>query len=167
MAADDIARENFTSNIIRFINQHDLDGIDIDWEPIDTETKKINQKNLLHYMRTQLPEDKLLTVAVNAERIDLFQESEDDVDWVNIMAYDMNWRKGEHSNFDDSVAALERYAVEVGIAEDKLALGIPFYGRNDQAKAEKYEDLITMCELAPSDNYCNGYFFNGVDLVKT
>jgi len=169
MAADDNARANFVSNVIQFLNENDLDGIDIDWEPIDTETKKINQKILLHDLRTELDklsDRKILTVAVNAERIDLFKESENDVDWVNIMAYDMNWRKGPHSTFEDSVAALERYALEVGIAEDKLALGIPFYGRNDQAKAEKYEDLITMCNLTTSDNYCNGYFFNGVDLVK-
>jgi len=122
----------------------------------------------LHDLRTgldELPEYKLLTVAVNAERIDLFPESADDVDWVNLMAYDMNWRRGEHSNFNDSVAALAEY-VGIGIPEDKLALGIPFYGRNDQAKAMKYEDIVLACNPGPSVNYCNNYFFNGIDLVQ-
>jgi PKD repeat protein len=113
----------------------------------------------------EIPEYKLLTVAVNAERIDLFPESADDVDWVNLMAYDMNWRQGEHSNFNDSVAALAEY-VGIGIPEDKLALGIPFYGRNDQAKAMKYEDIVLACNPEPSVNYCNNYFFNGIDLVQ-
>jgi len=168
MSADDTARANFVSNIVQFINEHQLDGVDIDWEPIDSETKKINQKILLHDLRTgldELPEYKLLTVAVNAERIDLFPESADDVDWVNLMAYDMNWRRGEHSNFNDSVAALAEY-VRIGIPEDKLALGIPFYGRNDQAKAMKYEDIVLACNPGPSVNYCNNYFFNGIDLVQ-
>jgi len=168
MSADDTARANFVSKIVQFINEHQLDGVDIDWEPIDSETKKINQKILLHDLRTgldELPEYKLLTVAVNAERIDLFPESADDVDWVNLMAYDMNWRRGEHSNFNDSVAALAEY-VGIGIPEDKLALGIPFYGRNDQAKAMKYEDIVLACNPGPSVNYCNNYFFNGIDLVQ-
>ena len=41
MAADDIARENFVNNTKLFIENYGLDGIDIDWEPIDSETKKI------------------------------------------------------------------------------------------------------------------------------
>ncbi|MCH7757210.1 MAG: PKD domain-containing protein [Thaumarchaeota archaeon] len=164
MAADEVARENFVNNIVQFLDYYELDGVDIDWEPIDTETKKNNQAILLDVLKTALP-DKLVTVAVNAERLDLYPDSADDVDWVNLMAYDMNWRHGEHSNFDDAVAALERYVAE-GIPEEKLALGIPFYGRNDQAKAMKYEDIVATCNLSPSDNYCNGYFFNGIDLVK-
>jgi len=164
MAADYVARENFVNNIVQFLINYGLDGVDIDWEPIDTETKKNNQAILLADLKIALP-DKLVTVAVNAERLDLYPSSADDVDWVNLMAYDMNWRHGEHSNFDDAVAALERYVAE-GIPEEKLALGIPFYGRNDQAKAMKYEDIVATCNLSPSDNYCNGYFFNGIELVQ-
>ncbi len=164
MAADDTARENFVNNTKLFIENYGLDGIDIDWEPIDSETKKINQATLLHDLRVALP-DKLVTVAVNAERIDLFPSSKYDIDWVNVMAYDMNWRHGNHSNFDDAVAALERYEAE-GIPEEKLALGIPFYGRNAQTKALTYEQLVDDCNPLPSENSCNGYFFNGIDLVK-
>jgi GH18 family chitinase len=119
---------------------------------------------LLADLRAALP-DKLVTVAVNAERIDLFPSSKYDIDWVNVMAYDMNWRHGNHSNFDDAVAALERYEAE-GIPEEKLALGIPFYGRNAQTKALTYEQLVDDCSPSPSVNNCNGYFFNGIDLVK-
>ena len=164
MAADEVTRENFVNNIIQFLKNYGLDGVDIDWEPIDTETKKNNQATLLADLKTALP-DKLVTVAVNAERLDLYPNSADDVDWVNVMAYDMNWRHGEHSNFDDAVAALERYEAE-GIPADKLALGIPFYGRNDQVKAITYEDVVAACNPSTSENYCDGYFFNGIDLVQ-
>jgi GH18 family chitinase len=164
MSADDTARANFVNNIVQFINEHQLDGVDIDWEPIDSETKKINQAALLSDLKTVLP-DKLVTVAVNAERLDLFPSSADDVDWVNLMAYDMNWRHGEHSNFEDAVAALERYEVE-GIPAEKLALGIPFYGRDLQTKAIKYEDVVATCNPEPSEDYCDNYFFNGIDLVQ-
>jgi GH18 family chitinase len=164
MAADADARTNFVNQIEQFLDYYELDGVDIDWEPIDSETKKINQATLLHDLKVALP-DKLVTVAVNAERLDLYPDSAVDVDWVNLMAYDMNWRHGNHSNYVDAVAALERYENE-GIPADKLALGIPFYGRNAQTKALTYEQLVDDCNPSPSVNYCNGYFFNGVDLVK-
>lgn len=164
MTADDNARANFVNNIVQFLDDNGIDGVDIDWEPIDTDTKKNNLAILLADLKTSLP-DKLVTVAVNAERIELYPSSAGDVDWVNLMAYDMNWRHGEHSNFDDSVAALERYVAE-GIPEEKLVLGIPFYGRNDQTKALKYEEIVDLCHPLPSENYCDGYFFNGIDLVQ-
>jgi PKD repeat protein/chitinase len=165
MAADDTVRENFVNNTKLFIENYGLDGIDIDWEPIDSETKKINQAALLADLRDKLP-DKIVTVAVNAERLDLFPNSTNDVDWVNLMAYDMNWRHGNHSNFDDAVAALERYEREAGIPKEKLALGIPFYGRDAQTKPIKYEEVVDLCNPLPSENYCDGYFFNGIDTVK-
>jgi PKD repeat protein len=165
MAADDTTRANFVYNIGMFLDNYGLDGVDIDWEPIDTETKKNNQAILLDDLRRELPEDKLVTVAVNAERLDLYDWSAEDVDWVNVMAYDMNWRHGNHSNFDDAVAALERYEAE-GIPKEKLALGIPFYGRDAQTKPIKYEEVVDLCTPLPSENYCDGYFFNGIDMVK-
>ncbi len=64
MAADNTARANFVNNIVQFLNNYGLDGVDIDWEPIDSETKKNNQAILVADLKTTLP-DKLVTVAVN------------------------------------------------------------------------------------------------------
>ncbi len=30
----------------------------------------------------------------------------------------------------------------------------------------KYEDIISTCNPGPEENYCNNYFFNGIDLVQ-
>jgi GH18 family chitinase len=165
MTSNDTSRASFVNNTVQFINEYDLDGVDINWEPLNTAAKKNNQAILLADLKTAL-HDKIVTVAVNAERLDLYSSSADDIDWANLLAYDMNWGHGEHSNFEDSVAALERYVAE-GIPEEKLALGIPFYGRDLQTKAMKYEDIVITCNpLLPSENYCDGYFFNGIDLVQ-
>lgn len=159
-------REIFVSNLINFTTTNNLDGVDIDWEtPID-QTKIDNQELLLLDLVNGLhPLGKLVTVAANGEIVELKSNAGNSVDWVNIMAYDMNWRSAEHSTYADSVAALERYQLE-GISKEKLALGIPFYGRNDQSDALKYEEIVSACNPLPSSNTCNGYFFNGIDLVN-
>jgi len=166
MASDPIARANFNSNIADYISANNLDGVDIDWEtPIDS-TKINNQDVLLSDLSNTLqPMGKLVTVAANGEVVELKSSATNSVDWVNVMAYDMNWGNAEHSTFTDAVAALQRYENE-GIPKEKLSLGIPFYGRDNNTNAIKYEDLVSSCNPLPSENYCDGYFFNGIDLVK-
>lgn len=161
-----VIRETFVSNLINFTVTNNLDGVDIDWEtPID-QTKIDNQDILLLELVNGLhPLGKLVTVAANGEVVELKANAGNSVDWVNIMAYDMNWGYAEHSTYADSVAALERYQTE-GILKEKLALGIPFYGRNDKSDALKYEEIVSLCNPQPSSNTCNGYFFNGIDLVN-
>ena len=161
-----VIRETFVSNLINFTVTNNLDGVDIDWEtPID-QTKIDNQDTLLLELVNGLhPLGKLVTVAANGEVVELKANAGNSVDWVNIMAYDMNWGYAEHSTYADSVAALERYQTE-GILKEKLALGIPFYGRNDNSDALKYEEIVSLCNPQPSSNTCNGYFFNGIDVVN-
>ena len=161
-----VIRETFVSNLINFTVTNNLDGVDIDWEtPID-QIKIDNQDTLLLELVNGLhPLGKLVTVAANGEVVELKANAGNSVDWVNIMAYDMNWGYAEHSTYADSVAALERYQTE-GILKEKLALGIPFYGRNDKSDALKYEEIVSLCNPQPSSNTCNGYFFNGIDLVN-
>ncbi len=166
MAADNNARANFVANIANYIAANNLDGVDIDWEtPID-QTKIDNQDILLSDLSNTLqPLGKLVTVAANGEVAELKSSAAGSVDWVNVMAYDMNWGNAEHSTFSDSVASLQMYE-NAGIPKEKLSLGIPFYGRDDNTNAIKYEDVVSACNPLPSENTCNGYFFNGIDLVQ-
>ena len=167
MASDPTARANFVQNIVDFINIHNLDGVDIDWEPVDTETKKDNYSLLLQDLGAALlPNGKLVTVAVNGERMELRTSAVNSLSWVNVMAYDLNWNNAEHSTYNGAVAALALYE-NVGIPKEKLVLGVPFYGRNDSWTSDiKYSEVVSSCNPAPSENYCNGYFFNGIDLIS-
>ena len=64
------------------------------------------------------PLGKLVTVAANGEVAELKSSAANSVDWVNVMAYDMNWGTAEHSTYDDSIAALQLYE-SVGIPKEK------------------------------------------------
>ncbi|MGD8707737.1 MAG: glycosyl hydrolase family 18 protein, partial [Nitrosopumilaceae archaeon] len=166
MVADNAARENFVSNIVQYVSDNNLDGVDIDWETQITQEKIENQDLLLADLSNALrPLGKLVTVAANGEIAELQSSASGSVDWVNVMAYDMNWGSAEHSTFDDSVSSLQRYETE-GIPKDKLVLGIPFYGRDDNTNAIKYEEIVSDCNPLPAENNCNGYFFNGMDMVQ-
>jgi GH18 family chitinase len=166
MAASSSARANFVQNIVDFINIHNLDGVDIDWEPVDTETKKDSYALLLQDLGAALlPSGKLVTVAVNGERMELRTSAVNSLSWVNVMAYDLNWNNAEHSTYNGAIAALDLYE-NAGIPKEKLVLGVPFYGRNDSWTSDiKYSQVVSSCNPAPSENYCDGYFFNGIDLI--
>ncbi len=161
-------RAIFISNMVNFISNNELDGMDLDWEtPID-QTKIDQQDILLSELSNALhPLGKIVTVSVNGDTLELKPSAVNYVDWVNVMAYDMNWNNAEHSTFNDAVAALQRYE-NAGIPKEKLEMGIPFYGRDDTwSSAMKYEEIISACPLLQADdNYCNGHFFNGIDLVQ-
>lgn len=166
MTQSNEARAQFVSNVLEFVLSNNLDGADIDWETAFDQTKIDYQDILLSDLASALhPQGKLLTVAANGEVVELKSSAANSVDWVNVMAYDMNWGTAEHSTYSDSIAALGLYE-SVGIPKEKLALGIPFYGRDDNTQAMKYETIVSTCHPAPDVNYCNGYFFNGIDLVN-
>ena len=166
MVQNNETRALFISNVLDFVNANDLDGVDIDWETAFDQAKIDYQDILLAELSNELhPLGKLLTVAANGEVAELKANAASSVDWVNVMAYDMNWGTAEHSTYADSIAALALYE-SIGIPKDKLALGIPFYGRDNNTQAMKYETIVATCHPDPSVNYCNGYFFNGIQLVN-
>ncbi len=145
MAADDANRLAFANDCKRVIDEYGLDGIDIDWEfptstsagisasPDDTR----NYNYMMRDIRNAIGTDKLLTLATvcSADYID-FAGIMPYVDFVNIMAYDMenppkhnaplyqSSKFGGWMNCDKSVQA----HLDKGVPASKLVLGLPFYG---------------------------------------
>lgn len=160
-------RANFVNNIKNFITKNNLDGVDIDWETSINQEKIDSQEILLSDLSNVLhPLGKIVTVSVIGNVVELKSSAVNSIDWVNVMAFNMNNDNSHHSSFDDSIATLHGYE-NAGIPKEKLNLGIPFYGRiTDGGYEMPYEEIVSECAPSPSDEYCNGYFFNGIDLVK-
>ncbi|MBO7120523.1 MAG: hypothetical protein J6W03_09425, partial [Bacteroidaceae bacterium] len=156
MAASEENRKAFAKDCRRVCNEFGLDGIDIDWEyptqnsagisasPQDTE----NFTLLMRDLRNALGSKLWLTLASvgSAQFID-FKSCVQYLDVVNVMAYDMGNAPKHHSALYRSklvgwLCASE--AVEAhrkaGVPNEKIVLGMPFYGRGKSGVYMKYRD---------------------------
>jgi len=153
------SRETFAKSACAFASKHKLDGIDIDWEypggggmekdkgrPEDKRNFTLLLAELRRRLDDQGQADKkryLLTMAAPASpshyrNIELDQICQH-LDWINLMTYDMagEWSKVTSFNAplysapNISLSADEsvRGYLEAGVPNDKLVLGVPFYGR--------------------------------------
>ncbi|MFB9235787.1 glycosyl hydrolase family 18 protein [Plantactinospora siamensis] len=129
LAGNSGARGAFVNNVIGFVNQYNLDGVDIDWEYPDPGTSANNYASLMQQLSTALhARGKLLTSAVVSEGYYLQGVPTTVfgyVDWLNIMAYDGG---SPHANYDWSIASVNGWKAR-GLPAAKAVLGVPFYSR--------------------------------------
>jgi chitinase len=154
------SRKKFAKTSVDIVADHDLDGVDIDWEypnqrgdnNVYRPEDKQNYTLMFEEIRKEL--DKLsaktgknyeLTTAVGAsysyiENTEMDKASEY-LDYVNLMTYDFYTSgdtAGHHSNLyppedyekDASAHKTFNKFVEAGVPPEKLVMGIPFYGRS-------------------------------------
>ena len=153
MAAAEESRQAFAQSCADFLKTYpQFDGVDLDWEhpviggvqrgqPRDAE----NYVSLLAAVRRAIGPGRLLTIAVSASPRGIeplrYAEMVPSLDWVSVMTYDFHTgsaRAGFNSplynhddpsnpklNLHDAVQAL----VAKGVPRDKLAAGVPFFGR--------------------------------------
>ena len=158
MAGDEQNRLSFAKDCQRVVQEFGLDGIDLDWEyptssaagisssPDDTD----NFTLLVRDIRQAIGKDKLLTMAsVSSARYVNFRAILNDLDFVNIMSYDMANAPRHHSPLyrasisgrmtcDDAVKA----HIDSGVPANRLVLGMPFYGRGGKILSNRdYRDI--------------------------
>ncbi|MGN9809233.1 glycosyl hydrolase family 18 protein [Micromonospora sp. BQ11] len=129
LAANSGTRGAFVNNVVAFVNQYNLDGVDMDWEYPDPGASATNYTLLMSQLSSALhSRGKLLTAAVVAEGYyaqGVSTEVFGHVDWLNIMAYDGG---SPHANHDWSVNAVNGWKAR-GLPAAKAVLGVPFYSR--------------------------------------
>lgn len=168
MAANADNRLAFATDCKRVIDEFGLDGIDIDWEfptsdmagisssPDDTR----NYSLMMRDIRQAIGSHKLLTLATvcSADYID-FNSIMPYIDFVNIMAYDMD-NPPKHNaplyqsskfpgwfNCDKAVKAHQ----DKGVPASKLVLGMPFYGHG----TDIYDRFTDFKNVKVSGGYTN------------
>ncbi|XP_050295248.1 acidic mammalian chitinase-like isoform X2 [Anthonomus grandis grandis] len=150
VVADKNLRKTFVDNALELVQQYQYDGIDFDWEfPQDKD--KVNFTALLNETYTEFKKyNYQVTAAVRA--IPVYKNSGYDIpevvkylDVINIMTYDYfgSWSNttGQNSPLYPSsldsayereylnIEASIKNWVEAGAPKEKLAVGLPFYGR--------------------------------------
>jgi chitinase len=167
LAADPRARSTFTANMVAFVDQYQLDGVDIDWEYPRADSAG-NFTALMRELHDALrPRAKLLTAAVVSEgehAAGVAPEVFALVDWIGIMAYD----GGEpHANLAWSIASLQ-FWLQRGLPATKAVLGIPLYARPGesfsyaQAVAADPANAERDCATVGGRTGC----YNGLDTVR-
>ena len=156
MAGDESNRKAFAKDCRRVCDEYGLDGIDIDWEyptqksagisasPNDTE----NFTLLLRDLREALGSKLWLTMASvgSAQYVD-FRSCQQYLDLVNVMAYDMGSAPYHHAalyrskivNWNCASEAVEAHR-KAGVPDNKIVMGMPFYGRGKDGQYMKYRD---------------------------
>jgi chitinase len=147
------AEDRCVKAVMAIVDEYDYDGIDLDWEYPDTREEIVGFERLSRRFRKQLDElgqkkgrHLLQTMAAssNAPTLkwltnELLLET---MDWVNVMTYDYagDWTPyaGHHSPLfasskqpdpPRSTELTMKYLVDRGMPANKLAVGLPLYGK--------------------------------------
>lgn len=141
-------RARFAGQAVDFCKANAYDGVDIDWEFVSSDEEKANFGLFIEALRAALKAQTpalLLTMAAPADRyhgrwID-FERLAEDFDFIGFMTYDYHGDWSDHSGHNaplyaaggDACGSLNEtftYARGRQVPSDKLAVGIPFFGRS-------------------------------------
>jgi chitinase len=182
LAANPGYRTNFVKNVVKFVVDNDLDGVDLDWEyPRANKANHITFNALVKEMSESLHVwHKFLSVAVTpavyagSVRDGIAEESMEHIDFFNIMMYDgRGWDAqdpGQHASMRMAEVSLDIWK-QKGLPKEKAVIGIPAYGRHETSNAAvTYRDLLWAGANPSADRftYSNGatYYYNGTQTVK-
>ncbi|KAL0931334.1 glycosyl hydrolase family 18 [Colletotrichum truncatum] len=152
MAANAEARTRFAREVKIFADEHNFNGVDIDWEHPKNEEQGKNYIALLEAVRKEMPQDKYqLTSALPPAKWALkyfdVKRAAAALDYMNLMCYDLTgpWTEvsGNHAQlFASSTLASKdatlrlscadgvEYLTANGFPSRKIVMGIPAYARN-------------------------------------
>jgi len=159
LAASVQTRAAFVDAVVGLVDAYGLDLVDLDWEYPDLGDSSANFAALVESLSAALRErGTLFTIAVaaNGWHGDAVPESVfNDVDFVNIMAYDSG--ETHHSTYAFAEHALN-YWIGRGLPRSKAVLGVPFYSRpNPQTYAALIQqDPANACRDDNGMTYWNG-----------
>jgi GH18 family chitinase len=154
MAASAESRALFIKNLTDFVNDYQLDGVDIDWEYPDPGESAQNYLALMEELRIALPDALISTAVIGAgDEYGLGFPAEvfDIVDYVNVMTYD----GPDHGSMEQFNEGIQYWSVR-GVSKGKINIGVPFYSRPGEIP---YKQLV---EFSPAASQKDTFDFSGV-----
>ena len=153
IASQSDSEDRYVKSVMALVDEYDYDGLDLDWEYPDTENEVRGFERLCRQFRKQLDElgqkkgrHHFQTMAASSNPPTLKWLSNEllleTMDWVNVMTYDFagDWTSyaGHHSPLfastrqpggPRSTELSMKYLLERGMPANRLAVGLPLYGR--------------------------------------
>ncbi len=175
------AEDRYVKAVLDIVDTSDYDGVDLDWEYPDTEAELVGFERLTRRLRKGIDaigerkgRSMVLTMAASANPGTLKWLAKDflmeNMDWVNVMTYDMagDWTPyaGHHSPLfasskqpggaRRSTEMTMTYLVEErGLPPNRLAVGIPLYGRGFPVSKPYASTKDVPRTRLPQGNYAN------------
>ena len=142
-------------NIKNMLLTYNADGIDIDWE---TGEPQSDMNLLLDAIYPVLhPLGKEVSMAASWYRYDIgLTQANNSIDLIMVMTYDM-WSPHPlpyNSTFEDSVAAMNMW-IDGGYPKEKLLMGIPFYGKDNNGTVAIYGNIVDALNPTSDQNQAN------------
>lgn len=156
---------DFSNKIMDFVKKHNLDGVDVDIEGNASDEFWITYDSFVTLLKnTCISNDKVLTTSVgkwysNKITTDTFNK----FDFVMIMVYDYSFKNNAPMYFVYDV--LDHFKMR-GVSQDKLVIGVPFYGWDERGNGYSYKDIMANdINARLSDNW-NGISYNGEATIR-
>jgi chitinase len=182
----------FVANLLSYVEQHKIDGIDIDWEywtyqsvkgkggndPIESQqlvdiVKRIKAGSIKN---TIITVDIMAGYWVGEQYLPELQEY---ADYVNLMAFDFTgaWPEsavGYHSDFETFTKAIE-FLLDRGFNKNQILVGIPAYGiefensKNESIQHHSYRSIVDKLDgnsVALSKGKIDNIYFETQDSVE-
>ncbi|MEH7098466.1 glycoside hydrolase family 18 protein [Neobacillus vireti] len=185
-----VSRSKLVNELTSLADRENLNGIDIDFEHPHSKEDAVNLAAFVKQLSVQLhSKKKELSVAVNA-KINAATLTEsgyvqyepsmfNDVDHVNIMAYDGQWDDGYNAAnlspypFTEKIVNYWSQLFEgQNISKEKLVLGVPFYAqpKDPKIKQVSYGAIINQNPANANRDTVNmngtTYYYNGAATMK-
>ena len=151
MASSAATREIFVNSVVEFLEKHNFDGLDLDWEfPSthggDSANDKENSSQLLWLLRHRLS-GKLLTMAVSANPRTVLTGYDVPIiagllDYISVMTYDYHgafdgytghnaplYSREDDADLTFNVAFEINFWLDKGVPPEKIIMGLPLYDR--------------------------------------
>ena len=146
VAKNNTLRQKFVASLVKYVADHNLDGLDMDWEweynPVP-EADTIAYSKLLTELREALPKDKSLSAALPCSpyygKWFTAEVLVKNLDWFGFMTYDMTGDWDEKAMFDSPLYPHDGYTTwsweetrdywkKRGVPTEKMVFGIPSFG---------------------------------------
>lgn len=155
----------FSENIIDYCRKYGLDGIDLDielsgnhliWNYYDSWCRELRTLCDNNDMKMSTATAQWASVKISPETFKLF-------DFVNVMAYDNDLDKESHASYEYAKICLNYFSSEKKIPDEKLVLGVPFYGRGYLSDGSlDWNSYVPFSEIIYKDSsYYDADIFDG------
>lgn len=168
VAANDETRKLLIENVYAFVDEYNLDGVELDWEHPNKDTIFDYEKLALELSSALKSKGKGMTAALNGAwsktqgpepSMVLSDKCLEAFDFINVMAYDIN--STDHSPVWFTETSID-YWLNRGVTAEEIVIGMPLYARPSWLQYRHLTDInpeyayVDYAPTEPLESYYNG-----------